>query len=65
MIARNRSHLAALLEGQLRRVPRDGTREARRNGEAVPVKTYLMEGRGPVPPKPVTSGVRSSRWQRW
>ncbi|MDE2677074.1 MAG: hypothetical protein OXI76_04110 [Gemmatimonadota bacterium] len=51
MIARSRSHLAAILEGQIRRVSRDGTGDARRSGEAVPVKTYLMEGRGPVPPK--------------
>ena len=51
MIARSRSHLVSLLERHTGRIPADETDEARRNGDAVPVKTYLMEGRGPVPPK--------------
>ena len=51
MIARSRNHLVSLLESHIGRIPVDGTGEARRSAEAVPVKTYLLEGRGPVPPK--------------
>ena len=51
MIARSRSHLVSLLEGHIGRVPPDGTEGADRPGKAVPIKTYLLEGRGPVPPK--------------
>ena len=52
MIARSRSHLLSLLENRVGRVHPDAAGEERRPGDSVPVKTYLFEGRGPVPPNP-------------
>ena len=52
MIARSRNHLVELLGGRMGRVSTDGTGEARRAGNLVPLKTYLIEGRGPIPPDP-------------
>ncbi len=52
MIASSRSHLLSVLESRVGRTHRDAAGEERRPGDAVPVKTYLFEGRGPVPPDP-------------
>ncbi len=51
MIARSRNHLVSILENHMGRIPADGGEDGRRPGEAVPIKTYLLEGRGPVPPR--------------
>lgn len=51
MIARSRSHLISILESRIGSLPAERTGEPRPPAEAVPIKTFLMEGRGPVPPK--------------
>lgn len=51
MIARSRSHLSSILESHIGGAPAEGVDGDRRHPEAVPIKTYLMEGHGPVPPK--------------
>ena len=52
MIAQSRKHLASFLEGHMRRVYSDGAGASRRSGDSVPIKTYLIEGRGPVAQDP-------------
>lgn len=56
MIARSRSHLVSLLENRIRRSHADAPAGSRRPGNAVPVKTYLVEGRGPTPREPAQAG---------
>lgn len=49
MIAQSRSHLASFMDGHMNRV-QGGVRNASGHpGDAVPIKTYLIEGSGPIP----------------
>lgn len=49
MIAKSRSHLASCLDGHMNRVQNGASDASGRSGSGVPIKTYLIEGRGPDP----------------
>lgn len=49
MIAKSRSHLASYLDGHMNRVRNGASGASGHPGDGVPIKTYLIEGLGPVP----------------